>query len=171
MPFDNEWLAIFYENQIDGHWAIRPSIEFMSYTESYYSDPAGFRSKSVKVDHVGVAVDCIFYVLGSWRPGRNGIGPYLIAGLGIHSIDMEDKSGTYIGHDNWIYRQDFDTVPAVSVGLGFHPSRYIGLEFKHSFSTLDTRFFGKAGNNWPQFTLNIRLPLPDIPKGDGQGRH
>jgi opacity protein-like surface antigen len=154
-------LTAFYENQINGRWAIRPSIEFMVSDESYldaYSNPI-----RVDIDRLGAAVDCIYYVL---RRGRSGVGPYLLAGLGVHSIDMKDEGDWNDGEK--VYRQASDVAPALSVGLGYHFSRYFGVEYKHTFSALDTPFPEKLGKNWAWLSLNFRFPAQGLARG-GQG--
>jgi hypothetical protein len=160
--FSDSWWSVFYENQLDGHWAIRPSIEFMASTRDYLSDPMDLYATSANIDRAGVAIDCIYYVFGRWR---SGMGPYLMAGLGVHTIDMKDQDGTRVGYDNWIYKQSSGTVPALSVGLGFYRGRYVGLEYKRHFSTLDTPVHGNLGKNWTQVTLNLRFPVPGLPRG------
>jgi hypothetical protein len=176
--FRSECIAFFYENQIGRHWAVRPSIEFMAATESYYRgfpwspyppatpgapsvktsiDPA---YDSVEVDRGGAAIDCIFYALGRWR---RGIGPYLLAGLGLHSIDL--KNEYYWNGSQLIDKQHSATKPALSVGLGCHFGRFFGMEYKHYFSTLNSPFPEDIGKNWNQVTLNFRFPVPGQTKG------
>jgi hypothetical protein len=181
--FSGECLAFFYENQLDGHWAIRPSIERMTSTENYYDPPddtipspraAPVRTSvdpyytDVDVYRIGAAIDCIYYL---FRYGQRGIGPYLLAGVGAHSIDMKDKYGTWNGRE-MTYRQTSDVAAALSIGLGCHFGRFFGLEYKRTFSALDTIFPENLGKNWDWLSLSLRFPVPGLPKGSWrQGRH
>jgi len=158
---DGEWGAVFYENQINGHWAIRPSIELVKATENYFKYTYSSRTTEVGINRVGVALDCVYYVSAR---RQDGTGLYLLAGPGAHRIKMKDKQGTWDGSGT-TYDQSSDKALALSVGLGYHATRYFGVEYKRSFSTLDTAFPGGGGKNWGRFTLNLRFPVPGLPKG------
>jgi hypothetical protein len=173
------WVVIVYENQIDGHWAIRPSIDITTAADGYRDPLVALPSsraaagtpllgtsidpdyRHVDIDRVGATIDCIYYV---FRRGGRGTGPYLLAGLGLHGIDMKDRE-TYIGN-GWTYKQFSGTEPTLSVGLGYHFSRFFGMEYKHYFSTLDSPFPENIGKNWSHVTLNFRFPVPSPPKGN-----
>jgi opacity protein-like surface antigen len=176
-----ETLSVFYERQLDRHWAIRPSIELMADTGGYYNPPPGPSPRAaqvkagvidpdytnVSIDRVGATVDCIYYV---FRGGGIGTGAYLLAGLSAHSIDMKDEEA-WVGWEK-THRQTSGVAPALSLGLGFHFNRYFGVEYKHTFSALDTVYPEKMGKNWAWLSLNFRFPVPGLAKGNWpQGRH
>jgi hypothetical protein len=178
--FRGAYMDVFYENQINGHWAVRFSVERMTFSESYYDPTPDYRPvngmpllrmsidpdyQSVDIDRLGAAVDCVYYVF-PWRR-QNGTKLYLFAGLGLHKIDMKDE-GSW--SNDFVDRQTSDTVPTLSVGLGCHFSRFFGLEYKHYFSTLDSPFPEDVGKNWGQATLNFRFPVPGLPKGGWRER-
>jgi hypothetical protein len=104
-------------------------------------------------------MDCIYYTSGRWK---NGTKFYLLAGIGIHRIDMKDELAL-IGAE-FSYKECSALTPALSVGLGYYFGRFFGIEYKHTFSALNTPFPKSFGKDWMQFTLNFRLPLIGLPK-------
>jgi len=147
--------SIFYEHQFDRHWAIRPAIELTKGSEEYDDIPYGSR-RAVDVDRVGFAVDCLYYVSKCWKDGTKF---YLLAGLGAHQIDMRDEQ-FLIGAEGIGYTECSGLSPALSLGFGYCFNRFIGIEYKHTFSALNSHFYDETvGRNWDQFMLNFRVPL------------
>ncbi|MDR2561481.1 MAG: hypothetical protein LBC63_06905 [Holophagales bacterium] len=147
--------SVFYEHQFDRHWAIRPALELTKGSEEYDDIPYGSR-RAVDVDRVGLAVDCLYYVSRRWK---NGTKFYLLAGLGVHKIDMKDEL-FLIGAEGVGYTEYSGFASALSVGLGHNFSRFFGIEYKHTFSALNSHFYDETvGRNWGQFMLNFRVPL------------
>jgi len=186
--FDGNWVAVFYENQINERWAVRPSIELMRMTERYYdpitprslfepysNDPGASGPRGMSIDpnyrpvditRVGVDVECIYYGLNRfWTRRQVGTRLYLLAGLGLHSIKMRHEYARWNGQE-MVQRESSDIVPALSVGMGYHINRWVGLEYKYTHSTLNSTFPEDIGEKWNYITLNLRFPVPGLPKGD-----
>jgi hypothetical protein len=147
--------SIFYEHQFDKHWAIRPAIELTKGSEEYDDIPYGSR-RTVDVDRVGLAVDCIYYMSRRWKDGTRF---YLLAGLGTHKVNMKQEEFLICGK-GIRYTEYPSSAPALSAGLGHCFSRFFGMEYKHTFSALNSPFYDETvGKYWGQFTLNFRIPL------------
>jgi len=151
--------SIFYEHQFDKHWAIRPAIELTTGMESYDDIPYG-SPRNVDVDRVGLLMDAIYHA----HTLENGSKFYLLAGLGVHKINMKDAE-FMIGADGVRYTEYSGLTPTLSVGLGYYFGRFFGLEYKHTFSALKSHFYDESvGRNWGQLTASFRIPLAGSPK-------
>jgi len=147
--------SIFYEHQFDRHWAIRPATELTKGSEEYDDIPYGSR-RTVDVDRVGLAVDCIYYMSRRWKDGTRF---YLLAGLGVHKVNMKQEEFLICG-EGIRYTEYPNFAPALSLGLGYSFSRFFGIEYKHTLSALNSPFYDETvGRNWGQFMLNFRHPL------------
>jgi len=152
--------SIFYEHQFDRHWAIRPAIELTKGSEEYDDIPYGSR-RTVDVDRMGLAVDCIYYMSRRWKDGTRF---YLLAGLGTHKVNMKQEEFLICG-EGIRYTEYPNLAPALSAGLGYCFSRFFGIEYKHTLSALNSPFYDETvGRNWGQFMLNFRIPLTGATK-------
>jgi opacity protein-like surface antigen len=149
-------LNIFYENHLGGHWAIRPALEFTRGSDVYGDRP--YR-RPVDINSAGLAVDCVYYAS---KRRQNGTRFYMLAGLGAHWVSLKDEleALTYEDGTKRTHTEYSSVAPALSIGLGHYFGRYFGMEYKHTFSTLDSPFHGNVGKNWWRLTLNFRLPVP-----------
>jgi hypothetical protein len=159
-----DWVSFFYECQLDGHWAVRPSYEIDVEDFRYVADdmPPFTWHLYASIRRTGLAADCLYYIPGD---RQNGTKLYLLAGLGVHRVNVDHRI-----HDGmeWNYIRSTSTVPARSVGAGYHFGKYFAVEYKYTASSLDSPLPDNMGDSWNQFTLNFRFPVPGLPKGNWQ---
>jgi len=162
-----DWVSLFYECQFNGNWAVRPSYEIDVENFRYVTDnmPPSTPYWDASIRRTGVAADCIYYLSGGNR--QNGTKLYLLAGLGVHRVNV-DHFVQVQDSPVWTRIRSTSTVPARSVGFGYHFSKYFALEYKYTESALESPLPDNMGNCWNQFTMNFRFPVPGLPKGNWQ---
>jgi opacity protein-like surface antigen len=142
--------AIFYEGHLDERWALRPALEYAHGSDVY--------QRSVLIDRAGLSFDCLYYAS---ELRQNGTRFYMLAGLGTHWVSLRDEFGAWggigLGHT---YTEYSGVVPALSVGLGYYFGRNCGMEYRRTFSTMDSPFPGSGGKNWWRLALCLRFPTP-----------
>jgi len=148
-------ISVFHESHLGGRWSLRPAAVFTMGSDVYKAlDGSG--GKPVDIDRIGLSADCLYYAS---RRRQNGTKFYLLGGLGAYRVAMKDEFGTQTA-DGMHFAEYSGVVPALSVGMGYYPWRYFGMEYKHTFTTLNSTFPGNVGRNWGQFALNFRFPMP-----------
>jgi len=159
-------VCVFYENQLNPRFAIRPALEYTE-GDDYL---AWFGSDSIHTQRVGVALDGICYLS---RRKQNGTGLYGLAGLGVHRTHvLEGVSYGEHGYFRWEKNTYIGNVPVISLGLGCYFGRFFGTEVKYSHYDNELAFPRSSyfpdisRENYYSFTLNFRFPMPGMPKGN-----
>jgi hypothetical protein len=155
--------SVFYEGRVGGRWALRPAVRF---TADSGIRPVGV-PQGTHVDRAGLSVDCIFYA-SKPAVARGGAGAYLLAGLGAYGTALKNcearKGASADGYgENCDTVEYFSVVPALSVGAGYYFGRRVGVEYRHSFSTLRSPFPDGAGKNWWHLVAVVRFPAHGRP--------
>jgi hypothetical protein len=156
--------SVFYEGRVKGHWAFRPTVQFAA---AHGLRPVGFPLEAL-ADRGGLSMDCIYYAS---KRGRDGTGLYLLAGLGAHGTALKSceawRGAPADGYgEDCDYVEHFSVAPALSVGAGYYFKRYFGVEYRHTFSALDSPFPSGTGKNWWQLALIVRFPAHGGAKGE-----